>query len=298
MFKPSAYQAHEALVGPARGKAQLWRLAVGIVLIAGVFLLSYQFVEQTLFTLLGATKFAALTGADGRGSQVSVLFLLSSFGLIIFSVVVALRVAHNRGFLDVLGEWRLLCRQFVAVLTMIVILYAALAILPPWDMGAPLKPNLSFGAWVLILPFALIAILVQVSAEEILFRGYLQQQLAARFSSPLIWVLVPAAVFGMGHYMPQAGDIAIVILIWSTLFGVAMADLTARAGTLGPAIALHLINNAVAILFVSMPDSISGLSLYNSPFDLSDEAMVRAWMPVEFMMILVCWLAARLAIRR
>lgn len=298
MFNPSAYQAHEALAGPARGKAQLWRLAVGIILIAGVFLTSYRFVEQTLFTLLGPEGFSALTGADGRASQLSVVFLLSSFGLIILGVVIALRVAHNRGFLEVLGEWRLLCRQFFAVLTLMVILYGALGILPPWDMGAPLEPNVPFGAWLMVLPFALAAILVQVSAEEILFRGYLQQQLAARFSSPLIWVLGPAVLFGMGHYMPQAGDMALYIMLWSTLFGLAMADLTARAGTLGPAIALHLMNNAVAILIVSMPDSLSGLSLYHSAFDLSDEAMVRAWMPVEFMMILVSWLAARLAIRR
>ncbi|MEM9575516.1 MAG: type II CAAX endopeptidase family protein [Pseudomonadota bacterium] len=298
MFDRSAYQAHEALAGPARGKAQLWRLAMGLVLIAGVFLISYQFVEQTLFMLLGPAGFAALTGADGRASQLSVLFLLFSFGLIILSVLVALRVAHNRGFLEVLGPPRLLFRQFFSVLAMIVLLYAVLAILPPWDMGAPLKPNVSFGAWLLVLPFALAAVLVQVSAEEILFRGYLQQQLAARFSSPLIWIFVPSALFGAGHYAPQTGDLAGVIALWSMLFGLAMADLTARAGTLGPAIALHLMNNAVAILFVSMPDSLSGLSLYHSPFDLSDDAMVRAWLPVEFMMILVCWLAARLAIRR
>lgn len=298
MLNRSAYRAHEALAGPAREKAQLWRLAIGVILIAGVFLLSYQFLEQTLFSLLGESGFASLTGADGRVTQLSVLFLLFSFGLIILSVGVALRVAHNRGFLEVLGDWPLFIHQFFSVLVVIVILYAALAILPPWDMGAPLEPNVAFGAWLLVLPFAIVAVLVQVSAEEILFRGYLQQQLAARFSSPLIWIVVPAVLFGMGHYIPQAGDLAGTIVIWSILFGLAMADLTARAGTLGPAIALHLMNNAVAILFVSMPDSLSGLSLYHSPFDMSDEAMVREWMPVEFMMILVCWLAARLAIRR
>lgn len=298
MLNFSAYQAHEALAGPARGKAQLWRLIVGLILIAGVFLLSYQFLEQVLVTLLGPGGYMVLTGADGQISQMSVLFLLFSFGLIIFSVAVALKVAHNRGFLEVLGDRQLLVRQFFSVLVIVILLYAAIAVLPPWDMGAPLVPNVSFGAWLLVLPFALLAILIQVSAEEILFRGYLQQQLAARFNTPVIWLFVPAILFGAGHYMPQAGDLALVIAIWSGLFGLAMADLTARAGTLGPAIALHFINNTVAILFVSMPDSLSGLSLYHSPFSMADETMVRTWMPVEFMMILVCWLAARLAIRR
>lgn len=298
MFNLSAYRAHEILVKPAREKAQLWRLAMGVVLIAGVFLVSFRFLERTLFTFLGPEGVAVLTGANGQPTQLSVLFLLFSFGLLIFSIWVALRVAHDRGFLEVLGVPSIFFMQFFSVLSIMILLYAALAVLPPWDMGGPLEPNVPFGAWLLVLPFALAAILVQVSAEEILFRGYLQQQLAARFASPLIWIGVPAALFGAGHFMPQTGDLAVVIAVWSMLFGLAMADLTARAGTLGPAIALHLTNNAIAILFVSMPDGLSGLSLYHSPFDLTDEAMVRDWMPVEFMMILVSWLAARLAIRR
>jgi uncharacterized protein len=298
MFNLAAYRAHDALSGPARGTAQIWRLLVGLILIAGVFLLSFQFVERVILTLLGRDTFAMLTGADGRVSQLSVLFLLFSFGLLILSVMVALRVAHNRGFLQVLGDRRLFLQQFISVLTMLVILNIALALLPPWDMGAPLEPNVPFDAWLLALPFALMAIMVQVCAEEILFRGYLQQQLAARFSSPLVWIGVPAFLFGLGHYMPQSGELAGIVALWSMLFGLVMADLTARAGTLGPAIALHFMNNAIAILFVSMPDGLSGLSLYLSPFNMSDSDSVYAWIPVEFMMILVSWLAARLAIRR
>ena len=77
-----------------------------------------------------------------------------------------------------------------------------------------------------------------------------------------------------------------------------MADLTARAGTLGPAIAVHFVNNVTAILIVSMPDNLSGLALYLSPFSLADTEAVRAWLPVDFGFMLVSWLTARLAIRR
>ncbi len=47
-----------------------------------------------------------------------------------------------------------------------------------------------------------------------------------------------------------------------------------------------------------MPDSLSGLALYLTPFDMSDGAEVRAWLPVDFAMMIVSWLAARLALRR
>jgi len=162
-----------------------------------------------------------------------------------------------------------------------------------------MERNLAAGTWVMFLPFAIIAVFVQVSAEEILFRGYIQQQLAARFRSPLIWILVPAGLFGLGHYMPQdAGENATLIALWAVVFGVLMADLTARSGTLGPAIAVHLANNVVAIVVVSLPDSLSGLSLFLAPFSMADADAVRTWLPVDFAMMFVSWLAARLALRR
>ncbi len=46
------------------------------------------------------------------------------------------------------------------------------------------------------------ACLIQTGAEELVFRGYLQQQLAARFASPLIWMVLPALIFGAVHYDP------------------------------------------------------------------------------------------------
>ena len=156
-----------------------------------------------------------------------------------------------------------------------------------------------FGRWAALLPLSLAALLIQVSAEEILFRGYLQQQLAARFDSPLIWMLVPSVLFAAGHYVPsEAGENALMIALWAAVFGCLMADLTARAGTLGPAIAVHLANNVVAILLISVTDSMNGLALYVSVEATSDPALVRAWLPVDFAMMLVSWLAARLALRR
>jgi membrane protease YdiL (CAAX protease family) len=182
---------------------------------------------------------------------------------------------------------------------MLLLLNLAVMILPPWGLGAPLVPNVPFMRWLLVLPFALSAVLVQVGAEELLFRGYLQQQLAARFRYPVIWMTVPALLFGAGHYMPsEAGTNAWLIVLWSVVFGILMADLTARAGSLGPAIAVHFFNNVVAIVIVSMPDSLSGLSLFLSPFSMTDAEEVRAWLPVDFAMMVVSWLAARLAIRR
>ena len=160
-------------------------------------------------------------------------------------------------------------------------------------------PQLPLGRWTALLPLSLLAVLVQVSAEELLFRGYLQQQLAARFASPLAWMVVPSALFALGHYSPEtAGDNAIWFVLWAGIFGMLMADLTARTGTLGTAIAVHFVNNVIAMLFTAMPDNLSGLALYVMPFATSDADAVAQWLPVDFAIMVTSWLAVRLALRR
>ncbi len=49
-----------------------------------------------------------------------------------------------------------------------------------------------------LLPLTLAGLVVQTGAEELLFRGYLTQQLAARFEARAIWMGVPALAFGAG----------------------------------------------------------------------------------------------------
>ncbi|MEP2642529.1 CPBP family intramembrane glutamic endopeptidase [Roseobacter sp.] len=299
MFWRSAYRAHETLITPVRETAQIWRLVLGMSIAAGVYLLCNQTFFQTLYGWQGqnAQRFAQnLVRGD---TPFAMYLLLFSFGFMVLGIAIALKVAHKREFTTLTGNLRQCCAQFGAVFTVLIVINAAIWILPPWGMGAPLVPNVNPGLWVVILPVSLMSVLVQVSAEEVLFRGYLQQQLAARFRSPAVWILLPSVLFGLGHYIPDdAGTNAQAIAVWATVFGVLMADLTARAGTLGPAIAVHFVNNVTAILIVSLPDDMSGLALYLTPFSLADAEIVQSWMPVDFAFIVVSWLAARLALRR
>ena len=106
-------------------------------------------------------------------------------------------------------------------------------------------------------------------------------------------------MFAAGHYAPGiTGENAALVATWSCVFGLLAADLTARSGTLGPAIALHFLNNTVALLFISLPETLSGLALYLLPYDMSQTGLLRQWLFVDFAVMMVCWLTARLALRR
>ena len=293
-----AYAPHEILVAEARPSRALWRLALGFLLAGAVYLALSQVFFQTVYSLAGGGTVFFERLLSGQ-TPLAMYLLLFSFGLMITGVAMALRVLHKRSLSSLLGPRALFVPQLGVVLVALALLGFALLILPPWDMGGALVPNLPFSKWLVLLPLSLLAVLVQVSAEEIVFRGYLQQQLAARFASPLVWMVVPSVIFAMGHYLPEAaGPNALFIALWAGVFGMLMADLTARSGSLAPAIAAHFMNNVSAILVVSLPDDLSGLALYLAPFSMADADATRSWLPVDFALMVVSWLAARLALRR
>lgn len=300
MLTDLTYAAHERLVGPGRENPALWRLVAGLFVIAGVAFVLNMVLQSALMSIAPEFWRAEFSKTEGYGnSALPMLIMLGSFGFVTAGVAVAASLMQKRDLAGIIGPFRETLAQFWQVLRMLIIVSVVLLVLPPYSFDEPMIANLRPGLWLMLLPVSVLAILIQVGAEEVLFRGYIQQALAARFKSPLIWMVLPAGLFALGHYLPaEAGSNAGLIALWAGVFGLLMADLTARAGTLGPAIAVHLINNVSALLLVSLPDSLNGLSLYTAPFSMADQDQMQNWLIVDFAMMLVSWLAARLAIRR
>lgn len=292
------YEPHETLITPARDSAALWRLAVGLV------------VGFALFMALGLAYMGLLQGflppeawgPDGTGLDLGTtpegaLAALYTFAPMILALWAAMALLHRRGLLSLIGPWRHAVRQGARALGALALLYTVLSFLP---LPAPMTavPGLEASRWLAFLPLALLGLFIQVSAEELLFRGYIQSQLAARFARPWVWIVLPSLLFGALHYDPAVmGSGAIWIALWAVLFGAAAADLTARTGTLGPAIALHLANNFSAILIAGSEGYLDGLALYAIPFDTNDTGLLMMWLPVELGVIVVSWLAVRVALR-
>ncbi len=108
---------------------------------------------------------------------------------------------------------------------------------------------------------------MQTLAEELVFRGFLMQQLAARLPRwPLVWFGLPPLLFAAAHYAPGMGLMSPLAMGYALAFGIVAADLTRRSGNLGTAWGLHLANNAFAILVFSSQSELSGLALWHAPY--------------------------------
>ena len=80
-------------------------------------------------------------------------------------------------------------------------------------------------------------------AEEVLFRGYVQRRLVARYGA-VAGVAIAAGLFALAHFDPQHSAFAFV-------FGVYLGAIAVWTGSTWPAIAIHVVNNAASVLIVA-----------------------------------------------
>ncbi len=105
-------------------------------------------------------------------------------------------------------------------------------------------------------------VLVQTLAEELIFRGYLLQQLRARFRSLWVCAVLPSALFGLLHFSPATWGVnAYMYVLNTTVVGVILCLVTLRTGNLGAAAGLHFGNNMIAFI-LGVRGELDGLTLF------------------------------------
>jgi hypothetical protein len=289
----------DRFVAPARARPQLWRLALGVVLVVLCVLLGTGVVFGLGWFLAGRGEDGAIW-ADSMVSAetpLGTLLLLFSFLGMAVGAMLAARWLHRRPAGTLFGPAVRTLRDFVraaAVVGGLMTLSVAL-----WSASYDAVPNLPLATWAALLPLTLLGLLIQTGAEELVFRGYLMQQLAARFRSPVIWALVPSLVFGAVHYNPALPPEGALVLIGAAaMFGLAAADLTARTGSIGAAWGFHFMNNLFAVAILSTEGTITGLSLLATPYSVEDSARFDALILVDLaFLILAWWLVRRVTTR-
>jgi uncharacterized protein len=269
----------EAFVAPAQARPEVWRLVLGVLATVLVWFAAAG-------GMLGLAAPFIRQSPDG-GRLLLLGFLLTFAGLVL-GLVVSLRLFHRRGLASLMGPSGPNIRHFAAGAAVVFGLSAATAVAVL--LVLPLDQRIPLATWLAWAPVGLLGVLVQTTAEELAFRGYLMQQLAARFRSRVVWWLLPSFLFGLLHWNPAAfGANAWLMALAAGIMGLILADVTARTGNLSAAIGLHFANNTVAILLVAVSGELADLALFEAPLDPSDPMAVRMALIANIAVILVAY---------
>lgn len=295
------YAAHDGFARPASASPAL-SLVLACVL---AFELSFYAIPSIL-PLLGLSP--AAQEAFHLGATPGWMFAsTAAFAFPAICLVLAMRRLHKRGLLSLIGPVGPAAAQFWRALKPMAVFLVGFNLFVGVDMTfvAEVRP---LTGWLMMLPFALLAVMIQTSTEELFYRGYLQQQMAAVSRHPVVWMGLPCALFGVSHVwngatMPDM----IFYVLWAFAFGLMAADLTARTGTLGAALAFHFANNTASfLLFGSQGGPWSGFALVLYEWDGQPYQYIQPDYPVwtaiflgiSFLIPFILWLLARIALEK
>ncbi|NEQ47881.1 MAG: CPBP family intramembrane metalloprotease [Leptolyngbya sp. SIOISBB] len=168
------------------------------------------------------------------------------------------RWPHRADWPYLIGLWVLL---FMFSLGAFQVSFVLLSYVLPEFVTTTLNESLFLGAGETTIPWLynlLMVFLLVVAApvlEEFLFRGFLQHRWGTRWNPPVA-ILLSSILFGILH-----GNV-----IGLTMFGLVMALLYFRTSSLGVAIAVHALNNAIAVSL----ELITRLTGHSEPTSLAD----------------------------
>ncbi|NDV02669.1 CPBP family intramembrane glutamic endopeptidase [Pseudoroseicyclus tamaricis] len=301
MSLPVAYSPLKSFAAPARGSS-------AIAVFGGVLLVAFAyFAAQTavLGVVLPPQPGDAAPVALSRGA---VLLFLLTYLAPLAAIIFWVRRVHRRPATTLAGPGVRTWQHFLRTALWVGLVMVAILALPPWEVEIlQLNPVLP---WLALLPLMLPAIFIQTATEEIIFRGYIQQELASRFESRIVWMVLPSLVFGALHWgngSSPADSFLYAGVI--TVFALLSTDLTARTGALGASIGLHFaVNCQSLLLFGEQGIGLERASLAVLPAQdpalngiaLTDLFSVFGILVIAFgaLPIVLYWLAARVAVGR
>jgi membrane protease YdiL (CAAX protease family) len=248
-------------------------ILIGTVLTALLWVAFTLAVLYALFSVRRLTIFDSLPHSaagfeavfEGRGGVLVTLLTVGGLWAVMWIV---LRLVHRRRLPTLFGASRRIdlgdgAKALLAGITILAIISLAM---PQSDHLPFLRSSVAMSEWLLLLLPVAGLIAVQCSAEELVFRGYLVQSLAARFASPLVWALIPLLLFTAGHWDPDASlHMLVANLTVVGMFAAVATLLVIRTGNLGAAIGVHIATNLFAFLLTSPAGYGDSFALYTYP---------------------------------
>jgi membrane protease YdiL (CAAX protease family) len=256
-----------AYAGPARAGASTARTLLGLVLTGLAVWAMVEIARVGMAaTLIGdAPDGPPRLPRDARdpSTPIGALMILGVFLAVWPALWIVLPLVHKRRGASLFGpegrvDWRHFRWGLAVSLAVGVVAWAPLVA----EHGESFVHAKPLEVWAMFAAIALPLVFVQCAAEELLFRGYLLQQFAARSFNVLGWSVLPSLLFAFAH-PTESGFWG--ISWYHFVFGLIMAAVTSRTANLGGAIGLHFGNNLVNLLLIAPVAQVSGLAMLRVP---------------------------------
>lgn len=235
------------------GKNDWWRyllsfvsfLAVGFILLLGVFLILQQFTPTNLGGLVLAPGSDFSTPEAIRDALLEFVVLMASLIVFLISARILFPLIHGRPwrtYLTAFGRFRY--GDFWRSFLVLAVILTGATLIQFFAFPGSLEVSLQPGAFLFFLPIVLVLTTFQVLTEEVIVRGYLLQAVGLVTRIYLIRLIIPGTLFGLLHLanpeIGAGGNTALAIYI---LVGLYLTFLVLRSSGLEQAVGFHLANN-------------------------------------------------------
>lgn len=265
--KPPDQRPTHYLQWARRGKPGFFRYLAGALLALAISLFFGQ-----IFSVVGALLIASQSVA-------AAIVKTTFFGFIVSLLLIPLIPAllNQRPWWSIAMPARkieltdLAAGAGTAIVTMLALNLVGYLIEP----GAYHFQGLDPGSWIPMLLIAAVAFFVQASTEEMVYRGYLAQFVAAFTHSPLLILGIPAFAFSLPHFGNVAGASGFLGLLPYIVMGLTYGVIAWRSGSLWMGAGVHLANNWFVTMFVgTAAEKVPKVSLFTTHASTSAPALV------------------------
>lgn len=222
-----------------RGKNDLWRYIIGIILIFSFYLLGViiPFIVALAFGLPVDLKTFQIIGLNQLGE-----FLLTMFTFItwVIGIFIVVKFLHKRPLLSLITpqksiKWKTVLWGFILFFGLLIPVTIVEYILGPSDF----RFNFNLYSFLIFLPFILILIPIQTTTEELFFRGYFLQGTGLLIRNFLILAIVNGIAFMLIHLGNPEISGGVLMMIYYAFVGLFLAFITLKSGSMELAIGVH-----------------------------------------------------------
>jgi membrane protease YdiL (CAAX protease family) len=219
----------------------------------GWFLAS-MITSLSAWQIIGAIPYALLILIGDPKDQLAAFIALNvSFIFLIVGLVFSLRIYHRLPFTSLISpEHKIRFSLFWQAFFTWLVLSALTSLIDGLLRPGVYVLTLSWEAWLPFLAASVFLTPIQTAAEELLFRGYLLQQISRLTTKRWLLALISGMLFMLPHFFnPEMQSDFLLTALFYFSFGVFVALITLRAGRLEYAIGIHAANNLTTILLAN-----------------------------------------------